>query len=106
MFARMPPGTRLRPHTGGHNTFLSYHIGLRGLEGAAFRVAHGKWQSWEPGKVKVFDDSFVHEVRHDGIRDRIVLIAFAWHPEWPVDPLVGAADDREAGSTAPRSDEL
>jgi hypothetical protein len=38
MFARMPPGTHLNLHTGGHNTQLSLHLGITGLEGAKFQV--------------------------------------------------------------------
>ena len=36
---------------------------------------------WREGKVFVFDDSFDHEVWHEGGEDRLVLIVDLWHPE-------------------------
>lgn len=38
-------------------------------------------RTWEEGKVIVFDDSFEHEVWHDGSKLRLVLIVDIWHPE-------------------------
>jgi hypothetical protein len=46
------------------------------------QVAFGEWQEWVQGKVRAFDDSFVHQVWHNGTRERIVLIAFMWHPDF------------------------
>ena len=41
----------------------------------------GETCSWEEGRCLAFDDSFVHEVRHEGDRRRVVLIVDTWHPE-------------------------
>lgn len=39
------------------------------------------FRSWEEGKVFIFDDSFEHEVWHNGTEFRLVLIVDIWHPE-------------------------
>jgi hypothetical protein len=46
--------------------------GLAGLEGSAISVALGEWSPWQRGVVKAFDDSFIHEVWHNGTSDRYV----------------------------------
>lgn len=38
-------------------------------------------RSWSEGKVFIFDDSFEHEVWHNGTGIRLVLIVDVWHPE-------------------------
>lgn len=38
-------------------------------------------RGWEEGKVFIFDDSFEHEVWHNGTEFRLVLIVDVWHPE-------------------------
>lgn len=38
-------------------------------------------RTWKEGKFIVFDDSFEHEVWHDGTEPRLVLIVDVWHPE-------------------------
>ena len=38
-------------------------------------------RSWTEGKFIVFDDSFEHEVWHEGESFRLVLIVDIWHPE-------------------------
>jgi aspartyl/asparaginyl beta-hydroxylase (cupin superfamily) len=40
----------------------------------------GEGRAWEKGRCSVFDDSFIHEVRHDGPSRRVVLIVDCWHP--------------------------
>ena len=40
-------------------------------------------RTWEEGKCIVFDDSFEHEVIHDGSRNRFVLLINFFHPELP-----------------------
>lgn len=39
------------------------------------------YRSWENGKFLLFDDSFEHEVWHNGTDVRVVLIIDVWHPE-------------------------
>ena len=45
-------------------------------------------RAWKQGECLVFDDSFEHEVFHDGNADRIVLICDCWHPQVDVDTMV------------------
>ena len=59
-------------------------------------------REWRQGECLVFDDSFEHEVWHEGTDERIVLICDLWHPavslEDDVFPLLGEAqlDDLRA----------
>lgn len=38
-------------------------------------------RSWKEGKLLIFDDSFEHEVWHNGTEVRLVLIVDVWHPD-------------------------
>ena len=38
-------------------------------------------RTWKEGKFILFDDSFEHEVWHEGNSLRLVLIVDVWHPE-------------------------
>lgn len=39
------------------------------------------FRTWEEGKIMVFDDSFEHEVWHNGTDIRLILIIDVWHPD-------------------------
>jgi len=80
-FSETAPGTHIKPHTGGSNLRLRYHLPLDVPEPEhnRMRVAQ-KTRCWEEGKVLVFDDSFEHEVWNDGRRSRALLIVDLWHP--------------------------
>jgi aspartyl/asparaginyl beta-hydroxylase (cupin superfamily) len=80
MVSRLKPGTEIMPHCGPTNTVLRIHLGIRIPPGVYFRVAEQEL-SWQEGKCLVFDESFEHEVRHEGTEDRIVLILDMLHPE-------------------------
>ena len=43
--------------------------------------AGDEWREWAEGECVVFDDSWEHEVRHDGASDRVVLLINFWHPD-------------------------
>ena len=75
----MQPGTHVHAHTGLTNARLRIHLGLAGLDGAYVRVGDEPWRTWRDGRCIVFDDSFVHEVWHNGTETRIVLIVDVWH---------------------------
>lgn len=74
------PGTRIVPHCGGTNARLRVHLGLSVPPGPAIRVGE-EWLSWQEGRCLVFDDSFEHEVRHEGAQPRVVLLLDVAHPE-------------------------
>ena len=76
----MQPGTHVAPHTGLTNARLRIHLGLSGLEGVWIRVGD-EVRAWRDGRCIVFDDSFVHEVWHNGTETRIVLIVDVWNVE-------------------------
>ncbi len=48
-------------------------------ENVFFRVGT-ETRQWQEGQVLVFDDSFEHEVWHNGTSDRIILSIDVWHP--------------------------
>lgn len=79
-FSVMFPGTHVWPHCGPTNCRLRSHLGLVVPPGTFLRVADDT-RSWAEGKVIVFDDSFEHEVWHNGTSPRLVLIVDVWHPE-------------------------
>ncbi|XP_040155517.1 uncharacterized protein LOC120895874 isoform X7 [Anopheles arabiensis] len=79
-FSVMHPGTHVWPHCGPTNCRVRAHLGLRVPPGTYIRVAE-ETRSWENGKWLIFDDSFEHEVWHNGTETRLVLIVDFWHPE-------------------------
>ena len=42
-----------------------------------------EWRKWVEGDSIVFDDSWEHEVTHDGDSPRCVLLMNFWHPDFP-----------------------
>ncbi|CAJ1388501.1 unnamed protein product [Effrenium voratum] len=80
LFSRLTPGTRLKPHCGPSNLHLTCHLGLQVPQGCSIRVGD-EWRSWQEGRCLVFDDSYEHEVRHDGDAPRFVLLLRFWHPQ-------------------------
>jgi aspartate beta-hydroxylase len=82
------PGTRIAPHCGRTNARLRVHLGLRVPEEPRLRVGD-EVLAWEQDRCLVFDDSFEHEVWHDGERERVVLLFDVLHPA-----LDAAARDR------------
>lgn len=79
-FSALRPGARIAPHCGVANFFLTTHLGLVHSERCHIRVG-SEIRGWTEGKGIVFDDSFEHEVWHEGTETRIVLLARYWHPE-------------------------
>jgi len=75
------PGTHITPHHGPTNCRLRCHIPLQIPEGCKIIVDQEERQ-WQDGQTLLFDDSYLHEVRHAGRKgNRIVLILDLWHPE-------------------------
>ncbi|MEU6189627.1 aspartyl/asparaginyl beta-hydroxylase domain-containing protein [Nocardia sp. NPDC047038] len=79
------PGAHIVPHCGGSNARLRVHLGVRVPQGPRLRVG-GQYLTWRRGRCLVFDDSFEHEVWHDGVEPRVVLLLDVPHPE--LDPAV------------------
>uniref|UniRef100_A0A1A9V4T1 Aspartyl/asparaginy/proline hydroxylase domain-containing protein n=1 Tax=Glossina austeni TaxID=7395 RepID=A0A1A9V4T1_GLOAU len=79
-FSIMHEGTHVWPHCGPTNCRLRAHLGLVVPEGTRLRVAEEE-STWHEGKFLIFDDSFEHEVWHNGTGIRLVLIVDVWHPD-------------------------
>lgn len=79
-FSVVQPGTHVWPHCGPTNCRLRSHLGLKVPSGVFIRVAN-EIRSWEEGKFLIFDDSFEHEIWHNGTSTRLILIIDLWHPE-------------------------
>jgi len=76
----MHPVAHVWPHTGPTNCRIRAHLGLVIPPGPRIRVTN-ETRQWIEGKFIVFDDSFEHEVWHDGTSLRLVLIVDIWHPD-------------------------
>ena len=81
-FSVLHPGTHIHPHIGPTNTRLRAHLGLKVPEEGLveMRIADQRVR-WSEGKVFVIDDSFEHEVWHQGNGIRVVLLIDFWHPD-------------------------
>ncbi|MCB5909695.1 aspartyl/asparaginyl beta-hydroxylase domain-containing protein [Streptomyces pinistramenti] len=79
------PGTHIRPHCGGSNARQRVHLGLVVPEGPRIRIGD-RTLRWKEGECLVFDDSFEHEVWHEGTEPRVVLLLDVSHHE--LDPSV------------------
>merc|ERR1711972_583310 len=74
------PG-HIRPHCGPSNARLNLALPLLQPEAAELRVGPPPGRKYRRGEVLVSDDSFEHEVRHDGSGPfRAVLLVSVEHP--------------------------
>lgn len=79
-FSVLHPNTHVHSHCGPTNTRIRAHLGLKVPEKTFIRVAD-ETKSWKEGEWLIFDDSFEHEVWHNGTSLRLVLIVDVWHPD-------------------------
>ena len=103
----MKAGTVVKPHTGTTNARLRIHLGIKIPTNLVYIRVNNITTTWTEGKCIVIDDSYVHEVWHNGnststnsttsitteenddttttttnidiINDRLVLIVDVWH---------------------------
>ncbi|MCH2170787.1 aspartyl/asparaginyl beta-hydroxylase domain-containing protein [Myxococcota bacterium] len=81
MFSGTEPGTHIAPHCGSSNLRQRHHLGVRIPEPESVKIRVGtEWRAWTRARTLAFDDSFEHEVIHEGNLDRIVLSVDVWHP--------------------------
>mmetsp|Transcript_2817 Transcript_2817/g.7923 ORF Transcript_2817/g.7923 Transcript_2817/m.7923 type:complete len:611 (-) Transcript_2817:30-1862(-) len=85
IISRLSPGTHITPHCAPNNMRLTAHLALEvpAEAGAAQIRVGGAWRPWRLGRVLLFDDSFEHEVWHQGDTARVVLLIRFWHPDIP-----------------------
>lgn len=79
-FSVMHPGTHVWPHCGPTNCRIRAHLGLKVPSETYIRVAE-ETRSWKDGQWLIFDDSYEHEVWHNGTGTRLVFILDFWHPD-------------------------
>ncbi|XP_064551834.1 aspartyl/asparaginyl beta-hydroxylase isoform X5 [Drosophila montana] len=81
-FSAMQAQTHVWPHCGPTNCRLRAHLTLVAPEPqlTSLRVAEHQ-RTWHEGDLFIFDDSFEHEVWHNGTQLRLVLILDLWHPD-------------------------
>lgn len=74
MFSVLKPGAVFTPHTGPSRACLRYHLAVDapGTADCAITV-DGEPFVWNTGEDVMFDDTFVHSVRNDTDKTRIVL---------------------------------
>merc|ERR1711924_398808 len=63
-FARLLPGAEVKPHFATEPR-IGLHLGLITPPGAEMAVANES-VTWSAGQAVVFDDTYVHSVRHRG----------------------------------------
>jgi aspartate beta-hydroxylase len=79
MVSWLQPGSHIAAHCGYSNARLRIHLPIRTPPGARMRVKD-QIVTWKQGECLVFDDSFEHEVWHDGTEPRVVLLVDTFHP--------------------------
>ncbi len=75
-FSILSPGYHIPAHTGVSKGILRAHLGLiipKDREKCRMRVGD-RIQTWENGKIFVFDDTFEHEVWNDTDEERVILL--------------------------------
>lgn len=80
-FSLLSPGVHIWPHCGPTNCRIRAHLGLKVPDNVFLRVSNESVRTWHEGEFIVFDDSFEHEVWHNGTEHRLVLIVDLWHPD-------------------------
>lgn len=78
-FARLLPGMGIKPHFWNAPPRLGVHLGIYTPPGASMYVGEHRVE-WQEGKAVVFDDTYIHSVRHKGTETRYLLIAWFCHP--------------------------
>ncbi|WP_405621135.1 aspartyl/asparaginyl beta-hydroxylase domain-containing protein [Streptomyces sp. NBC_00076] len=79
-FSTLLPGAVVEPHCDLWNFSINLHLAVDIPDGCSITVA-GETRYWEEGKCLLFDYSFEHEARNEGVRPRTCLLIDLWHPE-------------------------
>lgn len=80
-FSVLDPGTHIYPHCGPTNSRLRAHLALQAEEQLTFIRVANETRSWKQGELLIFDDSFEHEIWHNGTIQRLILIVDLWNPD-------------------------
>ncbi len=81
LFAELPPGAELKRHRDPYAGSLRYHLGLSTPNDDRCRIwVDGEPYSWRDGAAVVFDETFIHWVRNDTDRSRLILLCDVERP--------------------------
>ena len=80
-FSYLPAHTKILPHKGFTKMVLRAHLGLVVPKNCAIRVGE-QVNTWEVGKMLIFDDSYEHEAWNNSNADRFVLMLDIANPKW------------------------
>ncbi|MDA8755347.1 aspartyl/asparaginyl beta-hydroxylase domain-containing protein [Candidatus Pseudothioglobus singularis] len=77
--SKLEPNSYIAPHCGSTTFRHRIHLGISIPEPkASFIKVDSIKYHWRDGKAFIFDDSLIHEVKHDGNLARVVLIIDIW----------------------------
>ena len=80
-FSILLPGTHIKRHRGPTKALVTCHLGLMVPEGDSCRMTlDGEEVGWREGEWLMFDDTYRHEVRHEGDTPRIILLVQVKRP--------------------------
>lgn len=101
-FSILPGGMHVREHRGVTRALIRGHLALivPGHPGECRMRVGAETQSWEEGRLVIFDDTVPHEVWNDTDADRVVLLFDFRRPMRPLGRLVGSAFLRAIRLTA------
>ncbi len=84
-FSILKPGTHLESHCGSTSFRQRYHLGIEVPEpDLSYIKVLNKTIKWKEGKSFSFNDSYIHEVRHNGKKERVVFIIDVWSEKIPI----------------------
>ncbi|XP_077996222.1 aspartate beta-hydroxylase domain-containing protein 2-like [Glandiceps talaboti] len=82
-FSVLQPGTHITEHYGPTNVRIRCHLGIT-IPPKCHLIVAGESRQWIEQDCITFDDSFLHEAKHDGTdKDgtRVVFMVDLWHPD-------------------------
>ncbi|QWC97181.1 aspartyl/asparaginyl beta-hydroxylase domain-containing protein [Polynucleobacter paneuropaeus] len=79
MFSSLKPHSKIAPHCGSSSFRQRYHLGISIPEPGKSKIRIlDQWVYWAEGEAFGFNDSYEHEVIHDGSQERVVFIVDVW----------------------------
>lgn len=72
MISSLEPGAKILPHVGLSSACARVHLGLSCPLKSRIRILDSTYE-WKVGEVKMFDDTYLHGVTHEGDFDRVIL---------------------------------
>jgi ornithine lipid ester-linked acyl 2-hydroxylase len=72
-FSILLPGMHIKSHRGPTKGLLTAHLGLIVADGCRMQVAD-KIVRWQEGECVLWDDTYRHEVWHEGSSPRVILL--------------------------------